>query len=318
MSNQSNVSTIEIKQEQDQSLIIQEQINAAANKVTTQVTKQVLATVLDTLEARSNEILAHVNRIAKPREVAIAVKVGDAELKKLKQVAHPKLADLLSFLSVGFNPLLVGPAGCGKTFVGEQAAEALGVPYGHLCFSAGVSETWLFGRQTPKGFAEGEFSQLYKNGGLFLADELDAADSNLLLTINTALANGHMYNPISGESIKKNKDFHFVGTANTFGKGGNNIYTGRSRLDAVTLDRFTTIEVDYDASVEDAICPEIEVADWLRDIRTQIINKGSTEVISYRAFDKAYKMTKIGYKPKRIAEVLFASFPETTRKALGY
>jgi cobaltochelatase CobS len=311
----SNVQTIQINSESENENI-QQQINAATHKVTTQVTKQVLTTVLDVLEERSNEILAHVNRVAKPREVAIAVKVGDAELKKLKQTAHPNLAEVLSFLSIGLSPLLVGPAGCGKTFLGEQAAEALSVNYGHLCFSAGVSETWLFGRQTPKGFVEGEFSKLYKNGGLFLADEMDAADANLLLTINTALANGKMYNPISGESIERHKDFHFVGTANTFGKGGNNVYTGRSRLDAATLDRFTVIEVDYMKEVEDTICPHDELASWLRSCRDIIKTKGSQEVISYRAFDKAYKLHVIGFTKEKIGEILFASFPESTINAL--
>jgi cobaltochelatase CobS len=308
----SNVETIQLDSEETKENI-QQQINAATHKVTTQVTKQVLTTVLDVLEERSNEILAHVNKVAKPREVAIAVKIGDGELRKLKQTAHPNLPEVLSFLSIGLSPLLVGPAGCGKTFLGEQAAEALNINYGHLCFSAGVSETWLFGRQTPKGFVEGEFSRLYKSGGLFLADEMDAADANLLLTINTALANGKMYNPISGENIERHKDFHFVGTANTFGKGGNNVYTGRSRLDAATLDRFSVIEVKYLAEVEDVICPHQELANWLRDCRQMIDKKGSQEVISYRAFDKAYKLHTIGFDKEKIGDILFASFPESTR-----
>lgn len=308
----STVKTIEIKSEDNQQVNLQAEMQKAVSKVTSDVTKAVLGTVLDTLETRSNEILEHVNRVAKPREVAIAIKINDGELKKLKVAAHPKLADTINLLALGLNPLLVGPAGCGKTFLAEQAAEALGIAYGHLCFSAGVSETWLFGRQTPSGFVEGEFSKLYKNGGLFLGDELDAADANLLLTINTALANGHMYNPISGENIKRHKDFHFVGTANTFGKGGSSVYTGRSRLDAATLDRFTIILVDYMESVEETICPDKELRTYLQGVRKKVLSKASNEVISYRAFDKAFKLKASGLDLDTIKEMLFASWPQST------
>lgn len=311
----SNVKTVEL--ETEVKIDIQGEINKGVNKAINEITKTVLNASLDVIEKRSNEIMDHVTKVAKPREVAIAIKINDGELKKLKVAAHPKLADVINLLSLGLTPLLVGPAGCGKTFLGEQTSEALKLSYGHLCFSAGVSETWLFGRQTPVGFIEGEFSKLYENGGLFLADEMDAADANLLLTINTALANGHMYNPINGKSIKRHKDFHFVGTANTFGKGGNSVYTGRSRLDAATLDRFTTLEVGYDSNVEDTICPEKELADWLRKVRKDVQEKGSQEVVSYRAFDKTFKLFKSGLKKKEIANMLFASFPESTRKAAG-
>tara|TARA_R110000868_G_scaffold66014_5_gene196991 strand:- start:3738 stop:4691 length:954 start_codon:yes stop_codon:yes gene_type:complete len=309
-----NVKTVEIKNpEIDQQQALEAQLQKATHKVTSEVTKAVTNTVLDMLERKSNEILEHVNKVAKPREVAIAVKINDKDFKKLKNPAHPMLGELISTLLSGMNPLLVGPAGSGKTMMAAQAAEALELKYGHLCFSAGVSETWLFGRQTPVGFIAGDFFTLYKNGGLFLADEMDAADANLLLTINTALANGHLYNPINGESVERHKDFYFVGAANTFGKGGTTVYTGRTRLDAATLDRFVTLEVDYIKEVEDSICTDKDLADWLRGIRKAIATKGSQEVISYRAFDKAFRLRKSGVSDKRISEILFAAFPESTK-----
>lgn len=289
-------------------------IQKATSKVTTEVTKAVTNTVLDLLEKKSNEILEHVNKVAKPREVAIAVKINESDFKRLKNPAHPLLGEVISTMLAGMNPLLVGPAGSGKTMLAAQAAEALGLKYGHLCFSAGVSETWLFGRQTPAGFVPGDFFTLYKNGGVFLADEMDAADANLLLTVNTALANGHLYNPINGESVQRHKDFFFIGAANTFGKGGTTVYTGRNRLDAATLDRFVTLNVDYLQEIEDNICPEKEIAEWLRNVRDSVLEKGSQEVISYRAFDKAFRLHKSGVSHSRIQEILFASWPESTRK----
>jgi len=295
---------------------LETQLQKATNKVTTEVTKAVTNTVLDMLEKKSNEILEHVNKVAKPREVAIAVKINEKDFQRLKSPAHPMLGELLGTLLSGMNPLLVGPAGSGKTQMAAQAAEALNLKYGHLCFSAGVSETWLFGRQTPVGFIAGDFFSLYKNGGLFLADEIDAADANLLLTINTALANGHLYNPINGESVERHKDFFFIGAANTFGKGGTTVYTGRSRLDAATLDRFVTLEVDYIKEVEDVICTDKDLAEWLRSVRKAVNDKGSQEVVSYRAFDKAYRLRKSGVSNERIEAILFASWPESTKNSL--
>jgi hypothetical protein len=306
--------TIELKNpELDTQQEIEARIQKATNKVTSEVTKVVTNTVLDMLERKSNEILEHVNKVAKPREVAIAVKINEKDFVKLKTPAHPMLGELISTMLSGMNPLLVGPAGSGKTQMASQAAEALELKYGHLCFSAGVSETWLFGRQTPTGFIAGDFFNLYKNGGLFLADEMDAADANLLLTINTALANGHLYNPINGESVERHKDFYFIGTANTFGKGGTTVYTGRTRLDAATLDRFVTLEVDYIKEVEDTICTDKDLAEWLRNVRKAVLTKGSQEVVSYRSFDKAYRLRKSGVTNKRIQEILFASWPESTK-----
>lgn len=309
--------TIEMKNpEQDAARVVEQQIQKATNKVTTEVTKAVTNTLLDVLEKKANEILEHVNRVAKPREVAIAIKINEKDFKKLKTPAHPMLGELLSALLSGLNPLLVGPAGSGKTSLAAQAAEALELRYGHLCFSAGVSETWLFGRITPAGFMPGDFYTLYKNGGLFLADEMDAADANLLLTINTALANGHLYNPINGESVERHKDFYFIGAANTFGKGGTTVYTGRTRLDAATLDRFITLEVEYLKDVEDAICTDKDLADWLRKVRKTVQDKGSQEVVSYRAFDKAFRLRASGVDNKRIQEILLASWPDSTKNAL--
>lgn len=274
------------------------------------VAAQVMEQCFSEMEKRTDAILDKVRAQTSSRTVAIAIKINDQPIQKLKKEAHPQLADALLILGVGLNPLLVGGAGTGKTYLAGQCAEALNIDFGHLCFSAGVSETWLFGRQTPNGFIEGDFSKLYKNGGLFLADEIDAADPNVLLAINTALANGHLYNPISGEKITRHKSFHFIAAANTVGKGGNSVYTGRSRLDAATLDRFTCIKVGYQDTVEDALCPDQELAVKLRKIRQNLEKRGSQEIVSYRAFDKAMRLKTIGKNTDEILKILSISWPE--------
>ena len=245
-----------------------------------------------------------------------AIRFNDGELQKLKSEAHPDLVEVLSIIRVGEQPMLVGPSGCGKTFLAEQAAHALKLEYGHLCFSAGVSETWLYGRQTPNGFIEADFARLYKHGGLFFADELDAADANLLVSLNTALANGHMYNPISGERVTRNPNFVFLAAANTFGKGGNGVYTGRNRLDGATLERVINVKVGYHATVELMLCPNKEMRETLQQLRRDVEKRGASEIVSYRAFIKATKLLGLSWSKSKILDTLTASWPETLRKEL--
>lgn len=286
------------------------------NKISRDVINNLLGQAMSDLETKSALILKQVREDAKTRETVVGIKINNDDIVKFDGPSHPLLGNVLKLLKLGLNPLLVGPAGSGKTHIGEQSAKLLKLSYGHLCFSAGVSETWLFGRQTPHGFIEGEFSKLYKNGGLFLADELDAADPNLLLAINTALSNNHLYNPISGENITRHKDFYFVGTANTFGKGSNAIYTGRSRLDAATLDRFTVVEITYVPAIENLVCPNIKLATWLRGIRSEVEKRGSSEIISYRSFDKAFKIISNGFTPKELNAMLFGSWPQSLKDSV--
>lgn len=248
-----------------------------------------------------DQVMQSLKDYALPKAKIMAVNVS-GETRKLTKQASPYLSDLLVNAKLGLNSLLVGPAGCGKTFAAEQLAEAMGLEFGHVCLTAGASETWLFGRQTPNGFQEAPFSRLYKNGGVFLADEFDAADPNLLLAFNTALANCAMYNPISGETIPRHKDFVFIACANTFGRGGNSQYVGRSRLDASTLTRFVKIAVDYSEDVEKALCPDAEIYKLLTNTRKILRGMNAQEIISTRCLEIAYKRKASGVSTKAILE----------------
>ena len=239
---------------------------------------------------------------------------SDAEPTKLSNRVSPILPRLMVNAKLGMNTLLVGPAGCGKTTLAHQLSEALKVNFGTVCLTAGASETWLFGRQTPTGFVEGMFSKIYREGGVFLADEMDAADANLLLSINTALSHDEMLNPMNGEVIKKHENFVFIGAANTNGKGSTHLYTGRSRLDAATLDRMVVIKVDYDCTLEKELCPQTVIYTLLNDIRASFKSQGYDEFISTRAFVSTYKQWKAGISPKEIFESLSSNWSEAAQK----
>lgn len=243
----------------------------------------------------------------------LKIQINSGSIKKLKHRASPVLPELLLNAELGIMSLMVGPAGCGKTTAAAQVAESLGLQFGSICLTAGASETWLFGRQTPSGFVEGSFSKIYKEGGVFLADEMDAADANLLLSINTALSHDEMFNPMSGETIKKHDKFIFIGAANTNGKGANHLYTGRSRLDAATLDRFVTIFVDYDEKLERELCDNLKFSDYLHRLRRAMREQGFDEFISTRAFAMANKKLKANVSPAKIADSIAANWGDPAK-----
>lgn len=252
--------------------------------------------------------------ISKPKVMMVEI---EKVKRKLSRPANKHLGRCIVNHGLGIHTMLVGPAGCGKTILAEQVAEATGKTFGSVCLSAGASETWLFGRQTPNGFVEATFSKLYREGGIFLLDEMDAADSNLLLSINTALANGFMFNPISGETIKKHDDFVCIAGANTFGMGASASYTGRNRLDGATLTRFVKIAVDYDPEIEEAICPDEELRGALQAARKVIASEKMDYIVSTRCIDQAYRQKAAGITTAEIVGSLTMGWPEELIKKTG-
>jgi len=268
------------------------------------------------------------------RVKTIEIKKPDGKVVKLKNKVLPKVFDrVLALAQCRRNILLVGPAGCGKTHLAKLVAETLDLDFGSISCTAGMSESHLLGRSTPN-VTTGEsvyngasFIDCYEGGGVWLFDELDAADPNLLLCINTALANGYVNIPNRRKKPRatKHPDFVCIGTANTFGRGANRIYAGRNQLDEATLDRFRIgiVECDYDLSVEMSICPNIggqpdrswhwpaeslnghvdinrlvnrgyNLRETLQFIRHQISKTGLRRIMSTRFIEDAYIMMSQG------------------------
>lgn len=292
--------------------VIQSEISKGFQSQAESARNLINAALRGTLDAVDKKLAS----IEAPRPLVMVVKIDDVK-RKLTHSASESLQALLINAKIGVNTLLVGPAGCGKTMAAHQLAEALGLRFGHVCFTAGASESWLFGRQTANGFIEGEFCDFYANGGVFLGDELDAADSNMLLAVNTALANGHLKNPINGKTYLRHKDFVFVGAANTFGRGADSLYTGRNRLDAATLNRFSITKMDYSKTIEKQVCPDNKMRGILQKARKELEKKNAIEIISTRTLDIAFKQFSAGMEWSHIIEGICASWPEGLAKQVG-
>lgn len=164
-----------------------------------------------------------------------------------------KLLGYVHKLALARIPIyLVGPAGCGKSFMARDLADLMDLEYGEVPLTAGATPSWLVGAHTMAGYTSRPYVDLYNDGGIMTLEELDAGDPNLLIIINNSISQESFFNPVTGEEIRKSKNFIVVATGNTWGVGATRLYTARSRLDAATLDRFRQgrVEIDYDPNIE--------------------------------------------------------------------
>lgn len=248
----------------------------------------------------------------------VKVEVTRPDGSEWKPSGHvrPEFQDILTSASVGLNILLVGPAGCGKTHLAHQVAEALGRPFASISCTAGMSESSLQGWMLPGDggsfeYVSSDFVNMYENGGVFLFDEVDAADPNTLLFINQALANGSFYLPQrKGKTkVERHADFICIAAANTFGTGANMVYAGRERLDESTLDRFRagTVLLDYDTKLERSIV-DAEVLAWGWAVRKRITEARLSRVMSTRFLIDATKLVKAGRTLEQIKSTYFVGW----------
>ncbi|MBI5725042.1 MAG: AAA family ATPase [Planctomycetes bacterium] len=230
-------------------------------------------------------------------------------VNKLSETPHKQFDELLSLVSEGHqNIMLVGPAGTGKTTLVKHIAKAIGRKFAFISLSAGVTETHIFGRMLPTAdgtwaYVESPFIKIYRNGGLFLFDEVDAADGNVMVSINAALANGVLCNPVTGEVIERHPDCLIVTAANTYGRGGDMVYVGRNALDGATLDRFVLakLHVGYDTVLEHNIARGALDAEqtrtllnWVKKLRDGIDRNRLRRIASTRLIEQAVKALKSG------------------------
>lgn len=243
------------------------------------------------------------------------------ETKVMKGLFHDKFQRILKLAEARMNVFLYGPTGCGKSHICSQVAKALDLPFAFVSCTAGMSEGVLGGRLLPLGdagkfeYAESDFIRLYENGGVFLLDEMDAADPNVLLLVNAALANGEISLPNRPEKpvAKRHADFICIAAANTVGGGADRMYSGRNKLDAATMDRFQIgkVKMDYDARVEAILCPDEELRTKLETYREAINLHRMERAMSTRFMKDAYKMSNdFGWDQEDIDAAYFEGWRE--------
>ena len=268
-------------------------------------------------EKRVREIAKEEANNAGIQPAELKVQVNAQPMREVKGLRHVAFEPVLKRAIARIPIMLTGPAGCGKTHLAAQIAEALGFPFSFVSVSAGMSEGMLGGRLLPTGeggkfeYNISTFVKAYEDGGVFLADEIDAGDANVMTFINSALANGHAAVPNRTDNpvAKKHENFVFMAAANTFGNGADRIYVGRNQLDGATLDRFRigTVVMDYDDRLERQLAPS-DIVIWGGKVRKQISEHGLRKIMSTRTMINAGKARAVGISDKEFKASYFADW----------
>ena len=278
--------------------LVEESIDNQMKRKKDEISKHLLSQYKD---AQENILSIAQREISKAREQfkTIRIKTGDKKPVKIKEILCDQFEHILQLAQQRVNIMMIGPAGSGKTHIGSQVAKVLDLDFASQSCSAGMSESQLTGWLLPiedNGkfeYVQSEFIRIYENGGVFLFDEMDAADPNVMIFINQALANGQFSLPqrFKNPTVKKHRDFVAIAACNTFGGGADGMYHARNALDASTIDRFKIgmVEIGYSAQVEDSLGNE-EVTKFARNVRKVIKEHSLRRVMSTRVVIDGSKM----------------------------
>ena len=228
------------------------------------------------LDAARTEVVALAREAAEkaaaeyvPRPVE--VHLPDGTRTRVTGHTHEVLPELLLALGARCHVLLVGPAGTGKSMLATHAAQAMDLRLHGLSLGPTTPMSKVFGYYDAHGnYHDTPFRRAFEHGGVMLLDELDNGHPGLLAELNQALALGVC--AFADGMVPAHPDFRLVATANTYGTGGDRQYVGRQALDAATLDRFVTIDVPVDETLEE------RVAMALAPENTEMVSELLTEV----------------------------------------
>lgn len=258
-----------------------------------------------------------------------------AQAQQEKQGKHHMTDEVVKRLTCLHKAFLVGPAGTGKSTLALCACKELfGIEgtlqdvaksdkFAQISFSPDTITADMLGFTDVNGvFHETDIVRVFREGGLILFDEMDDADASLLVKLNTMLANGVI--PTPNGMVTQNPNTYIVGTANTYGTGGDSMYVGRSRLDAATLDRWklATIMVDYDKKLEDSMCDGLDEKQKRELLTMRTIIRNSIEynkwkqICSTRFVSDSVKMLTAGYSSVQVLNTFLLSWSEQNAKVV--
>jgi SpoVK/Ycf46/Vps4 family AAA+-type ATPase len=245
-------------------------------------------------------------------EVKVAEKIGTVEGAR-----HSQLDDLIAIAAQRLPSLMVGMAGTGKTFAAAQVAEAFGLGFYAMSVGAQTSKSDIIGFVHAGGkYVRTLFREAFEHGGVFLMDEIDAGNANVLIQVNAALSNDYCAFP--DMMVRRHDDFVFIGSANTFGQGANRQYVGRNQLDAATLDRFVVLPWLVDAELEQLFAGTSAAGKkWYQSVvkvRSEVEKEGLRVLVTPRATMRGAALIEAGMSVQKAADLaLFNLFPADKR-----
>lgn len=143
---------------------------------------------------------------------------------------------------------MVGPAGTGKSTAGAVIAKAVNArKFIPITCGQSLDETDFLGFLNVQGGFVDKWgvADLFENGGMLFLDEVGNNSPSGAVAVNGILVNNEVAFA-GGKVIHRHPDFMVVCADNTFGRGADAMYIGRSQLDAATLNRMCYLMWDTD------------------------------------------------------------------------
>ncbi len=241
------------------------------------------------------------NMIANVAPQVRHITIAQRPTVKLHGKQHARFDDIVKAVGIGEHVYMVGAAGTGKSTIAENVAQALGLSFASKSVTAQTSEASLVGFTDASGkTVRTPFREVFEHGGVFLLDEVDNGNPNVLNVLNSALANGVMAFPDG--MVRRHEGFVAMAAANTFGNGATAEYVGRNPIDKAFLDRFAMVPVDLDTDLEQHMLNSVGLDEatakrWYTAVlgaRRNVAEHGLRVIVSPRATVSGAKLILAG------------------------
>jgi len=263
-------------------------------------------TIVSELENNASIKKVLLNELEKagitPQTTTIRIPKAHRKAVELKN-QHYKFEMIMKTAMTWANIALVWPAWSWKTTIIENVAKWLQLEFYAKSVSA---QTWtheFFGyMEASWKYVPTLFRKAYEKWGVFLVDEFDAGNPNVLASLNQATANWICAFP--DKMVKKNDNFIIVMAWNTYWTGANAEYVWRNKIDWATLDRFAFIDLPYDEKMELQSSTNKEWCKYVQSIRKKATTKKVKCIISPRATFMGQDLIEAGLEIEDIKKML--------------
>ena len=219
------------------------------------------------------------------------------------RILHRRYPILLASMRARVSLALVGPPGWGKSSAAQTAADEIGLTFSSTSVCAQTSISALLGFVDATGtYRPSHFRRAYEHGSLFLLDEFDAGNANVLAVINNSLSTSQCAFPDA--MVPRHPDFVLIAAGNTYGTGATRQFVGRNALDAATLDRFAYLYWPEDPDWEMALCSNANWVARVQEVRAHARTLGTNVIISPRASFIGADLLAAGVPPAVVEEMV--------------